>query len=68
MTSFNALRQRCQDLLDEHNTLYMQSRMGLVLFLNAIQHVTRIVRIIQTVYGHALLIGMGGTGRSNGIS
>ena len=33
--------------------------------MNAIQLIARIVRIIQTTYGHALLIGMGGTGRSS---
>ena len=59
------LKRVCQTYLDEHNIQYLQNRMTLVFFFNAIQHIARIVRIIQTTFGHAMLIGMGGTGRSS---
>ena len=39
--------------------------MNLVLFMNAIQHVLKIVRVITTTFGHALLVGVGGSGRKS---
>ena len=39
--------------------------MELVLFMNAIQHVLKIVRVVNTTFGHALLDGVGGSGRKS---
>jgi dynein heavy chain len=39
--------------------------MNLILFSNAVMHIARIARILLAIQGHALLVGMGGTGRSN---
>jgi len=52
------LKDKCNEFLVEFNDSYPSAKMDLVLFMNALEHIVKIVRIITTTYGHALLVGI----------
>ena len=53
-----------EEYLDDCNSI-STSPMKLVMFLDAIEHVARICRVIRTPLGNALLLGVGGSGRQS---
>ncbi|XP_076826201.1 dynein axonemal heavy chain 1-like isoform X3 [Clavelina lepadiformis] len=58
------LKTVMEDFLEDYNQVNT-AQMKLVLFLDAVQHVCRISRIIRQPLGNALLLGVGGSGRQS---
>lgn len=65
LTDRDKVKKTADDSLGEYNSANASKRMNLVLFDAAIEHVVKISRIISTEFGHALLIGVGGSGRKS---
>lgn len=64
VTDLPKLVQLVETYLEDYNSV-STSAMKLVMFLDAIEHVSRICRIIRQPLGNALLLGVGGTGRQS---
>ncbi|XP_071394424.1 dynein axonemal heavy chain 10, partial [Centroberyx affinis] len=60
---YDASKALFQEILEEYNET--KSRMNLVLFDDALEHLTRVHRIIRMDRGHALLVGVGGSGKQS---
>ena len=60
----DALKHRVEEYLADHNAESKQP-MPLVMFSDALEHVSRVARIIRQPQGNALLLGVGGSGRQS---
>ena len=63
VTCLHSMNEVLENALREYNETY--ATMDLVLFEDAMKHVARIVRIIRNEGGHALLVGVGGSGKQS---
>lgn len=59
----NYFWSKIQEILEEYNE--SNTKMNLVLFDDALEHLTRVHRIIRMGRGHALLVGVGGSGKQS---
>ncbi|XP_059176449.1 dynein axonemal heavy chain 6-like [Physella acuta] len=64
LTDINKVKNILGDYLDELN-MASPKEMRLVFFLDAVEHITRLVRMVQQERGNALLVGVGGTGKQS---
>nr|XP_055061459.1 dynein axonemal heavy chain 6 isoform X1 [Misgurnus anguillicaudatus] len=64
LTDMEKIRQVMQDYLDDYNATFSKET-KLVFFQDAIEHVSRIARMIRQERGNALLVGVGGTGKQS---
>ncbi|XP_074657783.1 dynein axonemal heavy chain 2-like [Tubulanus polymorphus] len=60
-----ALKKYMMEMLEEYNNTPGVVSMDLVLFRDAIEHVSKIVRVIRQPRGNMLLVGIGGSGRQS---
>ncbi|KAL5004476.1 hypothetical protein ScPMuIL_017932 [Solemya velum] len=60
-----ALKKHMVNMLEDYNSMTGVVHMDLVLFRDAIEHVSKIVRVIRQPRGNMLLIGIGGSGRQS---
>ena len=65
VTDFEQAQETLEATFEEMNSDSNSSSVDLVMFRYAIEHVSRIVRVLRQPSGHCLLIGMVGSGRQS---
>ena len=64
VTDIDKLINVINEYLEDYNSV-SNAPMNLVMFLDAIEHVSRVCRVIGLPLGNALLLGVGGSGRQS---
>ncbi|PNH03664.1 Dynein heavy chain 7, axonemal [Tetrabaena socialis] len=64
VTDTHALIARVEELLADNNATSKRP-MNLAVFLYAVEHISRIARVLKQPGGHMLLVGVGGSGRQS---
>lgn len=64
LSDHKLLKEKMKDFLEYYNQI-SSSKMNLVLFMAAVEHLVKIVRVLQLPSGNVLLLGVGGSGRKS---
>lgn len=54
-----------EDKMIDYNYTFTQSQMSLIFFEDAIDHISRILRVLNQPRGNAMLIGVSGSGKQS---
>lgn len=57
------IRKKVNKKLEDYNEKFPSKKMNLVIFDDALKHLLRITRIINSPRGNCLLVGVGGSGK-----
>jgi dynein heavy chain len=63
--SINAIKKRANEQLAAYNEKYPSKKMELVIFDDALFHLLRTTRTVNSPAGNALLVGVGGSGKQS---
>ena len=63
--SLEVIKARAVAKLDAYNEINLSKKMNLVIFDDALRHLLRLCRIINSKRGSALLVGVGGSGKQS---
>lgn len=63
--SLESIRKVCNEKLALYNEKYSSKKMNLVIFDDALKHLLRITRTINSPGGNILLVGVGGSGKQS---
>lgn len=65
LNDIKQLRRHLEVQMEEYNASPGVSRIDLVLFVDAISHICKIIRVVSQPRGNMLLVGIGGSGRQS---
>jgi dynein heavy chain len=65
VTDMAKLKLTIEEYLEDYNTDQRGAGMPLVMFMDAIEHVSKIARVLRQPMGNCLLLGVGGSGRQS---
>jgi dynein heavy chain len=60
-----SIRKRVYSKMDGYNEKFPSKKMNLVIFDDALRHLLRITRILNSPRGSCLLVGVGGSGKQS---
>ncbi|KAL0219153.1 hypothetical protein P9112_004806 [Eukaryota sp. TZLM1-RC] len=65
LTDYSTIKPIIEAVLEDFSSKNRDSKMNLVMFNDALEHLTRIIRVLKIPRGNCLLVGVGGSGKQS---